>query len=222
MRSALATTSPVFTPVLLRQPDAPRRIELFVERDKRGLHPAAARTARSASSSCAHRQPEHGHDRVADVLLDRPAVPLDLARHGREVSGLDLVHGLRVELLAEAGGALEIDEDQGHDLAELGLARRARRAACRSTRTGGTDPGSLRGNSDTRSWPLRSASCRLGHGVSTPACTEPDRPAVVVRARTPVLSSASTVPVAACHAVGRIAEPATRNEPSAETCASTR
>ena len=39
---------------------------------------SAARTARSGSSSCATGDAEVRHDRVADVLLDRAAVPLEL------------------------------------------------------------------------------------------------------------------------------------------------
>ena len=44
-----------------------------------------ARTARSASSSCADGRAEDGHDRVADELLDRAAVALDLLPQARVV-----------------------------------------------------------------------------------------------------------------------------------------
>ena len=47
-------------------------------------------------------------------------------------------------------------------------------------------------------------------------------PRVVARQPASCYPPPSTVPASACHAVGRITEPASRNEPSAETCASTR
>ncbi len=67
-----------------------------------GARSAAARTARRASSSCSVGQAEDGHDRVADVLLDRPAVALDDLAEGGEVAGLEGAEGLGVEALADA------------------------------------------------------------------------------------------------------------------------
>ena len=65
----------------VRQPHAPARARArrSAARARRCIS-AAARTARSASSSWSVGQPEDGHDRVADVLLDRPAVPLQHRR----------------------------------------------------------------------------------------------------------------------------------------------
>jgi hypothetical protein len=62
-----------------------------------------ARTARSASSSCAIGGSGHGHDRVPDELLDRASVALDLvAKHlmegpkrGPDVLGIRLVRACR-------------------------------------------------------------------------------------------------------------------------------
>ena len=62
---------------------------------------------------------EDGHDRVADVLLDRAAVPLERLPHGGEVAGLDVAEGLGVEPLAHGGGAGEVGEDDGDGLSHL-------------------------------------------------------------------------------------------------------
>ena len=62
---------------------------------------------------------EDRHDRVADVLLDRAAVPLERPPHGGEVAGLDVAEGLGVEPLAHGGGAGEVGEDDGDGLSHL-------------------------------------------------------------------------------------------------------
>ena len=47
------------------------------------------------------RQAEHRHDRVADVLIDAAAMPLDLARERREVRAQHTTQLLRVKPLGE-------------------------------------------------------------------------------------------------------------------------
>jgi hypothetical protein len=49
------------------------------------------------------RHAEHGHDRVADELLDRTAVALDDRSHAVEVAGKQRPQRLRVGRLAERG-----------------------------------------------------------------------------------------------------------------------
>ena len=102
---------------------------------------AAARAARSASSSCSTRDAEHRHDRVADELLDRPAVALDRRPHRVEVPRLHVPHGLGIELLAQRGGAGHVAEHDGDGLADLargggggerGRARRTEREVVRA------------------------------------------------------------------------------------------
>src|SRR5207249_4937270 len=59
---------------------------------------------------------EDGHDRVADVLLDRSAVALECPTHLIEVARHDLAYRLRVELLRHRRRSLEIGEDDRHGL----------------------------------------------------------------------------------------------------------
>ena len=63
---------------------------------------------------------EHGHDRVADELLHRPAEGFDRSADAREVRRLDGADVLRVELLRAGGEADEVDEEDGDDLPLLG------------------------------------------------------------------------------------------------------
>ena len=64
-------------------------------------------------------QAEDRHDRIPDVLLDRPAVALQGGLHGREVQREHLAQRLAVEPVAELGGALQIAEDDRDGLADL-------------------------------------------------------------------------------------------------------
>jgi hypothetical protein len=65
------------------------------------------------------RRPEQRHHRVADELLDRAAVALELLAQPRVVGGKHRAHVLRVEPLSAAGEADQVDEEDGHDLALL-------------------------------------------------------------------------------------------------------
>jgi hypothetical protein len=65
------------------------------------------------------RDPERRHDRVADELLDRPAVVLDDAADLDEVARDDAPVRLRVEPLSERGRVDDVGEDDGDRLAHL-------------------------------------------------------------------------------------------------------
>ena len=78
------------------------------------------------------RNAEHGHDRIADEFLDRPAVPLDRGPRGVEVASHHGTRRFRVETLGAGGRARHIAEQHGHGLALL--TRRLGVAEARSTR----------------------------------------------------------------------------------------
>ena len=79
---------------LQRRPDGPERVILV-----RGRHP------------------EHADDRVADELLDRPAMPLDRRAHRPEVAAQYASQDLRVRPLGDPRGADQIAEQGRHDAA---------------------------------------------------------------------------------------------------------
>ena len=62
---------------------------------------------------------EHRHDRVADVLLDPAAVPLEHQPHLVEIEVQHLAEVLAVQAFAERGGALEVREHDGDGPADL-------------------------------------------------------------------------------------------------------
>ena len=82
------------------------------------------------------RDPEHGHHRVADVLLDRPSVAFDRRPHRVEVAGLDIAERLGIELLSQLRRARDVTEDDGDGLADLdrGCGRSERRRTGRTER----------------------------------------------------------------------------------------
>jgi hypothetical protein len=85
------------------QTDAPARLKVVVE-PGHPLVDVPRRQDRSKRVVLPHRtEPEHGHDRVADVLFHRAAEPDDAASDVREVPVEDLAQGLGVEPLAERG-----------------------------------------------------------------------------------------------------------------------
>ena len=83
------------------------------------------RAARPQRVVLVHRRhPEDRHHRIADELLDRPAVRLDRLAHGVEVAGHDRPHRLGVHSLPERSRRDRVDEENRHRLA--GLASRLR------------------------------------------------------------------------------------------------
>ncbi len=65
------------------------------------------------------RKAEHGHDRIADELLDHAAVPIDDGAHRVEVARHHPPERLRVELFAECGRAYDVGEQNRDGLAHL-------------------------------------------------------------------------------------------------------
>ena len=91
-----------------------------------------------------HRDAEHGHDRVADELLDGAAVPLQDLPHRGEVARHERPHHLGVEPLAERRRPDHVREHDGHGLAHdpgaEGLCGRCGlRGRCRRCRRCGWD-----------------------------------------------------------------------------------
>ncbi len=149
--------------------DAVEAQELFVELGQLLLHPVGRTDGAQRVVLVGLRDAEHGHDRVADVLLDGPAVALDLGGHDREVALLDLTHRLLVDPLRERGRALQVDEDEGRGLAHLPGRQRGRRQ-CRAAEP--TQP---------ESGGVFLAAVRTGDDLHAPESTGPRRDA---RART--------------------------------------
>ena len=114
-RAPRATTaSPVVTAARTATSSPSPRSSSIVSRIR-----SAARTARSASSSWAIGRPEHGHDGVADELLDRPAEPLDVGLHALVVRAQRRADVLRIGPVRAIREADEIDEQHRYDLALL-------------------------------------------------------------------------------------------------------
>ncbi len=82
-----------------------------------------------------HRGAEHGHDGVADELLDRPAEALDVGLHALVVRAERRADVLGVGAVRSAREADEVDEEDRHDLALL--AGRSLRSATSAARTRG-------------------------------------------------------------------------------------
>ena len=72
----------------------PRPLGTRVEGRQRGLHVRGGADRPQRVVLVADRQPEDGHDRIADELLDRPAVPLEGVPHRFEVAGHHLAQRL--------------------------------------------------------------------------------------------------------------------------------
>src|SRR6266511_1561180 len=104
-------------PVLDLHP--PTLLELLVQSPQRLLHRSGRTHGPQRVVLVDPRQPEDGHDRVADVLLDAPAVVLEDLAHLLEVAGHELAERLRVERLAEVRRALEVGEDDRDRLPHL-------------------------------------------------------------------------------------------------------
>ena len=107
---------------------------LHAQLRQRGAH-LHRRAARAQGVVLVHLgDAEHGHDRIADELLDRPAVRLDDPLHALEVAGEQGAQRLGVGRLAQGGRAGDVAEEDGDGLALLasgrrGLERRAARVA---------------------------------------------------------------------------------------------
>ena len=107
-----ATTSPVLQP----GPNARARRQLGVQVGEGLAH--LGRRAHGAQRVVLvdGGDPEDGHDRVADVLLDGAAVPLDHRGHSLEVASHQRADRLGVERLAERRRVDDVREQHGHRL----------------------------------------------------------------------------------------------------------
>ena len=97
-------------------------LELRVHRRQAGAHPQGgaerARRVVLMGDGC----PEPRDHRVADELLHRAALGLDLLAHGREVAIEDLAKLFGIEPLAQCGGAAEVGEQERDELAFVAAA----------------------------------------------------------------------------------------------------
>ena len=113
------------------------------------------------------RRAEHGHDRVADELLDGASEALELRAHLRVVRLEQAAHVLRVHALGACGEADEVAEEAGDDLALLARGRlrlergRALRAEARVIRVLAAAAGAgLHAAEDRRAGHARPSSLR--------------------------------------------------------------
>ena len=100
-------------------PDAPVALQLLVQLDERGAHVGRRADGAQGVVLVHDRDAEHGHDGVADELLDGAAVALDRLAHRVEVAGHDAPGRLGVEALAHRGRAGHVAEQHGDRLAHL-------------------------------------------------------------------------------------------------------
>jgi hypothetical protein len=70
------------------------------------------------------REPEDGHDRIADELLHRAAVPLEHAPQRVEVAALDAAPGLEIEALGERRRVHDVAKEHADGTAARRRARR--------------------------------------------------------------------------------------------------
>ena len=84
-----------------RETHAVLALEVVVQRLDGTLHGERGADRAFGVVLVRQRRAEHGHDRVADVLVDRALVASDLPREGVEVRAEDPAEVLRIELLGE-------------------------------------------------------------------------------------------------------------------------
>ena len=101
------------------QRDAVVALEFLVERAERVAELRCGAYRAQGIVLADRRYAEDGHDRVADELLERSAVPLDCQARHVEVTRHHASQGLRVELLAERRRAGDVREEDRHGLADL-------------------------------------------------------------------------------------------------------
>ena len=156
-----ATTSPVLTPVRRRMAMPRSASSSTFRRLRRSRISVDACIARSAPSSCSSRNAEDRHHRIADELLDRPAVALDYRAHLGEVAAHQGAHRLCVELLTQARGARHIGEQDGH--------RATRSAQLQSNRCGalGAELAVSEFSSRRRYTPRPCGECTAHSGIGT-------------------------------------------------------
>jgi hypothetical protein len=122
-----------------RQPERVGLLEGPVQVLEAAAHPQRGAERARRIVLVRRRDTEDGHDRVADVLLDRPALGFDLAPHRTEERVHDLPQPLRVELLTQRGRTGEVCEEDRHAFALFADGRRHRHAV--AARRAEVDPG---------------------------------------------------------------------------------
>ena len=129
-----ASTSPVFTPMrICRVRPCETTSSSLTESSRRRM--ASSGTQRAGGVVLVRGgDAERGHHRVADELLDRPALCLDLLPHRVEVLTHHRAQPLRVQVVGEHRRAGDVGEEDGDELALLTAVRergpgRARRTA---------------------------------------------------------------------------------------------
>ena len=98
------------------EPHAPAGLELAVQAPERVAHLAGRPDCAQGVVLVQHRHAEHAQHRVADELLDRPAVPLQDRAHLVEVAQHHVPHRLRIDALAQVRRARDIAEEDGDGL----------------------------------------------------------------------------------------------------------
>ena len=150
---------------------------------------SAARRARAGSSSCAIGHAERGHDGVADELLDRPALGLDLLAHRPEVRREHLLQPLGVQSLAQAGRARHVGEQDRHEAAFLtgrqGFDRFEHRAAGGQNRAPSGTSAPQAGHAGTSDDPHDEAEAGADRGSRPRMRRRSSRARVYDRVRTP-------------------------------------
>jgi hypothetical protein len=101
------------------EPDPQSALELVVQALELVSHLDGCRNRTKRIIFVHRRNAEHGHDRVADELLHRAAVPLDHGAHLIEVAPHGAAKRFRIEALAQCGGARDVGEDDRDDLSHL-------------------------------------------------------------------------------------------------------
>ena len=118
------------------------RLQLELRQRVAHLRRGAQRTQRVVLVRDRHA--EHRHHRIADELLDRPAVALDNRLHALEVPAQPALEHLRIGRVAQCSRLGQVAEDERDGLAllpggagRLGARRRLRRGRPRKSRWGG-------------------------------------------------------------------------------------
>ena len=124
--------------------------ELLVERPERVAELHRGANGAECVVLTHGRDPEHGHHRIPDELLDRATVPLEHALHDVEVPPHHAAEELGIEPVAERGRVGDVSEEDGDHLPRLVSHDRAPdgRAAARA---------------EPRVWVILSAARGAGH-----------------------------------------------------------
>ena len=109
--------------------DAPPLLELVIERRQAFAHLDGGPHGPESVVLLRARKAEDRHDRVTDVLLDRPAVLLQSTAHLVEIAGHDLANRLRVQALRHRRRPPQVREEDRDGLSDLRSGSRSERRA---------------------------------------------------------------------------------------------